>query len=69
MAEGISVKPASALGWSEVGSRESSLVQRCSQGDADAYAELVEEHGLDEAELVRLVERYRAAGRRALETP
>lgn len=44
MAEGMSLKPASALSWSEVASRESSLVQRCAQGDEQACAELVDEH-------------------------
>lgn len=44
MAEGMSLKPASALGWSEVASRESALVQRCAQGDELACAELVDEH-------------------------
>lgn len=44
MAEGMSLKPASALSWSEVASRESSLVARCAQGDELACSELVEEH-------------------------
>lgn len=44
MAEGMSLKPASALSWSDVASRESSLVQRCAQGDEQACAALVEEH-------------------------
>jgi RNA polymerase sigma-70 factor (ECF subfamily) len=44
MADGISMKPASALSWSDVASRESALIQRCAQGDEDAYAELVDEH-------------------------
>ena len=44
MAEGLSVKPASALSWSEVASGESALIQRCTQGDEDAYAELVDCH-------------------------
>ncbi len=44
MAEGMSLKPASALSWSEVASRESSLVHRCAQGDELACAELVDEH-------------------------
>jgi RNA polymerase sigma-70 factor (ECF subfamily) len=44
LADGISLKPASALGWSEVASHESALIQRCAQGDEDAYAELVDEH-------------------------
>jgi RNA polymerase sigma-70 factor (ECF subfamily) len=40
----LSVKPASAIGWSEVAGREASLVQRCAAGDEDASAELVAEH-------------------------
>jgi RNA polymerase sigma-70 factor (ECF subfamily) len=44
MPDGVSVKPASALSWSEVASRESALIQRCARGDEDAYAELVDEH-------------------------
>ena len=44
MAEGLSVKPAPAIGWSEVGGRESALVRRCMAGDELACAELVDEH-------------------------
>ena len=44
MAEELSVKPAPALTWSEVGSREASLIARCAAGDEDACAELVDEH-------------------------
>jgi RNA polymerase sigma-70 factor (ECF subfamily) len=44
MAEGITVKPASAVSWSEVASRESALIQRCALGEEDAFAELVDEH-------------------------
>lgn len=44
MADGIFVKPASALSWSEIATRESALIQRCARGDEDAYAELVDEH-------------------------
>jgi RNA polymerase sigma-70 factor (ECF subfamily) len=44
MAEGLSVKPARAITWSEVGSREAALIQRCVLGDEDACAELVAEH-------------------------
>lgn len=44
MAEGLFVKPASALDWSEVGDREAALVERCRLGDEDACAELVESH-------------------------
>ena len=40
----ISVKPAGAVGWSEVGSREAALIQRCASGDEGAFAELVAEH-------------------------
>lgn len=42
--EGFSVKPASAVGWSEVASRDAVLAQRCAAGDDRAYAELVDEH-------------------------
>jgi len=38
------VKPAPALTWSEVGSREASLIARCATGDEEACAELVDEH-------------------------
>ena len=44
MAEGFSVKQARAITWSEVGSREAALVQRCALGDEDACGELVSEH-------------------------
>jgi RNA polymerase sigma-70 factor (ECF subfamily) len=44
MAEGASVKPAPAIGWSEVEGRETALVARCAVGDEVACAELVEEH-------------------------
>ena len=44
MAEELSVKPAPALTWSDVGSREASLIARCTAGDEDACAELVDEH-------------------------
>jgi len=44
MAEELSVKPAPALTWSEVGSREASLIARCAAGDEQACAELVDEH-------------------------
>jgi RNA polymerase sigma-70 factor, ECF subfamily len=44
MAEELSVKPAPALTWSEVGSREASLIARCAAGDEQACADLVEEH-------------------------
>jgi RNA polymerase sigma-70 factor (ECF subfamily) len=38
------VKQARAVGWSEVGVREASLVQRCAVGEESACAELVAEH-------------------------
>src|SRR4026207_1812345 len=44
MAEGLSVKPVPSITWSEVGSREAALIQRCAAGDEDACAELVTEH-------------------------
>jgi RNA polymerase sigma-70 factor (ECF subfamily) len=44
MAGDVSVKPAPALDWAEVGSREAVLVQRCAVGDELACAELVDEH-------------------------
>ena len=44
MAEELSVKPIRAITWSEVGSREAALIQRCTARDEDACAELVNEH-------------------------
>jgi RNA polymerase sigma-70 factor, ECF subfamily len=44
MAAGLSVKPIRAITWTEVGSRESALIQRCVARDEDACAELVSEH-------------------------
>lgn len=44
MAGGVLVKQARALGWSEVGSREAALVERCAASDELACAELVSEH-------------------------
>jgi RNA polymerase sigma-70 factor (ECF subfamily) len=44
MADGVPVKQARAITWSEVGSREAALVQRCALGDEDAFGELVGEH-------------------------
>jgi RNA polymerase sigma-70 factor (ECF subfamily) len=44
MAQGLSVKPARAITWSDVGSREATLVQRCALGDDEACGELVSEH-------------------------
>jgi len=38
------VKQARVVGWSEVGVREASLVQRCAVGEETACAELVAEH-------------------------
>jgi RNA polymerase sigma-70 factor (ECF subfamily) len=40
----LSVKQARVAGWSEVGGREATLVQRCAEGDESACAELVGEH-------------------------
>jgi RNA polymerase sigma-70 factor (ECF subfamily) len=40
----LSVKQARVVGWSEVGGREATLVQRCADGDEAACAELVAEH-------------------------
>jgi RNA polymerase sigma-70 factor, ECF subfamily len=40
----FSVKQARVVGWSDVGGREASLVQRCAAGDENACAELVAEH-------------------------
>lgn len=44
MAEGLSVKPARAISWSEVDDRESTLIERCALGDEHACAVLVDEH-------------------------
>lgn len=38
------MKDAGTLSWSDVGSREAALIQRCNTGDEDACAELVVEH-------------------------
>ncbi len=38
------MKDAGALSWSDVGTREAALIQRCNGGDEDACAELVTEH-------------------------
>jgi RNA polymerase sigma-70 factor, ECF subfamily len=40
----VSVKQAGAVGWSEVGSSEAALIQRCVSGDEVAFAELVSDH-------------------------
>jgi RNA polymerase sigma-70 factor (ECF subfamily) len=37
----ISVKQARVVGWSEIGGRESALIQRCAAGDEAAFAEIV----------------------------
>ena len=38
------MKPVPSITWTEVGSREAALVQRCAARDEDACAELVSEH-------------------------
>ncbi len=38
------MKDAGTLSWSDVGTREAALIQRCNTGDEDACAELVAEH-------------------------
>jgi RNA polymerase sigma-70 factor (ECF subfamily) len=43
MAGDLSVKPVRAIGWTNVGGREASLIQRCAAHDEDACAELVNE--------------------------
>jgi RNA polymerase sigma-70 factor (ECF subfamily) len=43
MAGDLSVKPVRAIGWTDVGGREASLIQRCAAHDEDACAELVNE--------------------------
>jgi RNA polymerase sigma-70 factor, ECF subfamily len=40
----VTVKRAPAIGWTDVGSREAALVQRCAAGEEVACAQLVEEH-------------------------
>jgi RNA polymerase sigma-70 factor, ECF subfamily len=44
VAEELFVKSARSGTWSELGSREASLVARCAEGDETACAELVTEH-------------------------
>jgi RNA polymerase sigma-70 factor (ECF subfamily) len=44
MAEETFVKPVRSLAWSDVGSDELALVQRCASGDEDACTELVGAH-------------------------
>ena len=43
-AGGVSLKHARVVGWSDVGGREATLVDRCASGDEAAYTELVAEH-------------------------
>ena len=38
------MKPVPSITWTEVGSREAALIQRCTAGDEDACSELVAEH-------------------------
>ena len=38
------VKQAGAVDWSDVGVREAALIQRCTSGDENAFAEVVAEH-------------------------
>jgi len=40
----LTVKRVPAIGWSEVGSREAALINRCATGDEVACTELVAEH-------------------------
>src|SRR5436853_5292060 len=40
----MSVKPAEAIGWTEVASTEAALIERCLAGDETANAALVFEH-------------------------
>jgi RNA polymerase sigma-70 factor (ECF subfamily) len=44
MAQELSVKPARAITWTEVGGAEAALIQRCAAGDEEACAQLVAEH-------------------------
>jgi RNA polymerase sigma-70 factor (ECF subfamily) len=44
MSDEISVKRASAVGWSEVGGREAVLIERCTRGEEAACTELVDAH-------------------------
>ena len=44
MAEETFVKPVRTLAWSDVGSDELALIQRCAAGDEDACTELVNAH-------------------------
>jgi RNA polymerase sigma-70 factor (ECF subfamily) len=40
----VSVKQARASVWTEIGSQEAALVQRCAVGDEEAFAEVVADH-------------------------
>jgi RNA polymerase sigma-70 factor (ECF subfamily) len=40
----VTVKPAEAIGWSEIGTTEAALIERCLAGDEAANAALVFEH-------------------------
>jgi RNA polymerase sigma-70 factor (ECF subfamily) len=44
MGDELSVKPVRAFTWTDVGSREATLIQRCAARDEDACSELVREH-------------------------
>jgi RNA polymerase sigma-70 factor, ECF subfamily len=44
VSSGELVKQARVVSWSDVGGRESALVQRCASGDQAAFSELVYEH-------------------------
>ena len=44
MSSDVTVKPARAIAWSEVGGQEAALIQRCAAGDDQACTELVEAH-------------------------
>jgi RNA polymerase sigma-70 factor (ECF subfamily) len=44
LAGNFSVKPAEAIGWSDVASSEAALIERCLAGDEAAHATLVFEH-------------------------
>src|SRR5512140_375656 len=44
MADELFVKPVRAFTWTDVGSREATLIQRCAARDEDACSELVRDH-------------------------
>ena len=44
MSSDVTVKPARAIDWSDVGSREAMLVQRCAAGEDQVCTELVDAH-------------------------